>query len=77
MSLHQVLRAVQTSAKEVPYHHHEPMNNPTDDRASIDPLRDSSDLRNVFVREAKAAAMGVSLKHYEFILRQIGCDYSD
>ena len=43
----------------------------------INPLSLSADIKDEMVREARAASMGVSLKHYEYILRQIGCQYED
>tara|TARA_Y100001968_G_scaffold72564_1_gene63922 strand:+ start:317 stop:478 length:162 start_codon:yes stop_codon:yes gene_type:complete len=52
------------------------MNNQTNHDRSIDPLRQASDLSNVFVREAKAASMGISLSQYERLLREIGVNYN-
>ena len=43
----------------------------------INPLSLSADIKDEMVREARAASMGVSLKHYEYILRQIGRRYED
>jgi len=36
-----------------------------------------SDIKDVFVRENKAASMGLSLKQYETLLRNIGVDYGE
>ncbi len=52
------------------------MANQTNHDRSIDPLRQGSDLSNAFVREAKAASMGISLSQYERLLRQIGVNYN-
>ncbi|WP_320677375.1 hypothetical protein [Prochlorococcus sp. MIT 1300] len=52
------------------------MNNQTNQNPSIDPVRQASDLSNAFVREAKAASMGISLSQYERLLRQIGVNYN-
>ena len=52
------------------------MNHQTNHKVSIAPLRHLSDLRNVGIREANAASMGLSLREYETVLRHIGVDYS-
>ena len=43
----------------------------------INPLSLSADIKDEMVREARAASIGISLKHYEYILRQIGRRYED
>ena len=35
----------------------------------------AADLSDSFIREAKAASMGISRRQYETILRKIGVDY--
>lgn len=43
--------------------------------SSLNAVTLAADLRDSFIREAKAASMGISRRQYETILRQIGVDY--
>ena len=45
-------------------------------KQSINPLSPGADIRDASVRQARAASMGVSLRRYETLLRNIGVNYS-